>query len=236
MAGTSRKNQTKVNKETIEVEGLTGFARVVKAGTKYTSTEPEYNLQIEFDPNTTEGKEAIDAITAAHEANITFEKVNRANDNLKGEDIIDYGVPLRTVDKSEVTKNGVSRNPDNFTNGRLKITAKSIFKPGIFGSLRLGDGGNSDLSGVMKHELPVGSIVKVKLCLISYFQEGDEKRKAKPVAGSSIKLQAVKILKMPERKVFEKDTSAEVLNFGKLENTETFDKFNTDFDESTGIE
>lgn len=236
MAGTSKK--TKANKETIVVGGLTGFARVVKAGTKYNSTEPEYNLQLEFDETTEQGKADLAAIRAAHEANIAFERETRSGADLKAEDIIDYGVPLVAINKSEKTANGVARNPDNFTDGRLKITAKTIFKPGLFGSLRAGDGGNSDLSGVMKHELPVGSIVKVKLCLISYFQPADAKKKSPAVAGSSPKLQSVKLLKMPEKKVFEKDTSAEVLSFGGTDttNTNTTENFTTDFDESTGIE
>jgi len=231
---TSKKTKNNSNKViTVVGPALTGFARVVKAGTQYNSTKPEYNLQLELDPETTEGKAAIQAITDAHLENIEFERSQRPD-----QDIIDYGVPLKTIDLSETTKNGTKRNPDVFTNGRLKVTAKSLFKPGLFGSLRAGDGGNSDLSGVMKHELPVGSIVKVKLALISYFQEGDTKRGAKPVAGSSVKLQSVKLLKKPEKKVFEADTQAEVLTFGSKEDStaETTENFTTDFDESTGIE
>ena len=88
----------------------------------------------------------------------------------------------------------------------------------------------------MTHELPVGSIVKVKLALISYFQDGDEKRGAKAVAGSSVKLQSVKLLKKPVKKVFE-DDDAEVLSFGTgAPTTNTNETFTDAFDESTGIE
>jgi|19_taG_2_1085344.scaffolds.fasta_scaffold00074_20 hypothetical protein len=234
MTGTSRQTtKNKSNREIIVVgPSLTGFARVVKAGTQFNSTKPEYNLQLEFDQETDEGQAAIEAITEAHEANLAYERGRRPD-----QEIIDYGLPLKTIDLKDATANGTKRNPDVFTDGRLKVTAKSIFKPGLFGSLTAGDGGNSDLSGVMTHELPVGSIVKVKLALISYFQDGDEKRGAKAVAGSSVKLQSVKLLKKPVKKVFEEDTSAEVLSFGSdTPTTNTNETFTDTFDESTGIE
>jgi hypothetical protein len=232
---TKTSKRSKSNREIVTVgPAITGFARVVRAGTQYNSTKPEYNLQVQFDQTTKEGRAAIEAITEAHNNNINYEK------NLRpGTDIIDYGLPLHEIDLEDATGNGTKRNPDVFTNGRLKLTAKSIFKPGIFGSLQPGDGGNSDLSGVMTHEIPVGSTVKVKLAMVSYYQEGDDKRGAKAVAGSSVKLQSVKILKKPVKKVFEEDESAEVLSFGK----DTNNTFNSDlesltgtFDESTGIE
>lgn len=232
---TGRQGKTKSNRETIVVgPALTGFARVVKAGTQFNSTKPEYNLQLEFDASTEFGKESIRLITEAHERNIEFERAAHGNNK----DIIDYGVPLKEINLTDATTNGTKRNPDVFTSGNLKLTAKSIFKPGLYGSLRAGDGGNSDLSGVMTHEIPVGSTVKVKLALISYFQEGDTKRGAKPVAGSSVKLQSVKILKTPAKKVFEDDTNAELLSFGETTtdttNTNT-GEFTSDFDDSTGI-
>ena len=240
MTSNNGKSKRSVNKEVFVVgPSLTGFARVVKAGTQFNSTKPEYNLQIEFDQDTVEGKAAIEAITEAHERNIAFEKEQHSN----VEEIIDYGVPLVVINLEDATSNGTKRNPDVFTNGRLKLTAKSIFKPGLFGSLTAGDGGNSDLAGVMTHELPVGSIVKVKIAMISYFQEGDEKRKLKAVAGSSVKLQSVKLLKKPEKKVFEEDAQAEVLSFGEdtplsaAANTyNSPESFTNDFDESTGIQ
>ena len=229
----SSSKRRNVNKEVFTVgPALTGFARVVKAGQAYDGKGIEYNLQLEFDPDTAEGKEAIKLITDAHNANVEFER----GQHPEAKDVLDYGVPLKTTNLEEVNTKGNKINPDVFTTGRIQLKAKSKFEPGLVGSLRDGDGGNSNLRGIMTHEIPVGSTVKVMLALISYFQPEDKKKQAKAVAGSSVKLQSVKILKQADRKDFEDDTSAEVLRFNNTTNNSTQPSFDNTFDESTGIE
>jgi len=218
--------QIKPNKATVTVgPAITGFARVINAGTKFGTSDPEYHLQIQFDPNTTEGKASIEMITAAHEANVAYEKAQRGD----VKDIVDYGVPLVTVDTSETTTSGNPKNPDSFSNGMIKITGKTVFEPGVFGSLTPGDGGNSDLRGTMTNEIPVGSTVKVRLCLMSYYQPGNAKAGSKPIVGSSVKLQAVKILKIATRSAFEADESAEVLSFDGATSSEATTEAESEF-------
>lgn len=233
------------NKVTIITDAVTtGFARVVRPGTKYQSDQVEYSLQFEIDQESLAGVKTMETLMAAHEENVAYE-LKRLGLTELGDDCIDYGVPVKAINTDETTKNGKVLYPDTFTSGNVVMKAKSAFAPKIFGRLDNSNTSDSVLNGIIPHEIPVGSTVQVKITLVSYVQEGNKKTGAKTVIGSSPKLQAVRIIKFPEFKAFgQTEIEGEVLSFDEdgefpgskvsIDLVKDLDT-NKPFDESIGI-